>query len=282
MAIDPKQTGGAVAGRTIGQILFPEAGPVGGAVGGFLGGLAGGLFGGDSDRNLPFGFSSFRDFGAFIVPQSNQISAERNALVQELRDAGFNEDADRLRELTLDPARIVNAATSPEDAVRRNREVAGITAQFRDAFQQFQSPEQSKQREKLQQQQLQLPKFFEALGSQGVSQLGQQPQPVDRSRFPNLPVNELLKIFRPTQFTPEQFQTPTLPGFNFDFFDRLSVNNLLGGGGDNDFALGGFGRQQQPQAPQQQQVGQGIPFSPTGGRLFSAKQKAPTGLAFLS
>ncbi len=105
--------------------------------------------------------------------------------------------------------------------------------------------------------------------------------PTQKSSFPNIPISQLLKSLQPTQFEPEQFKTPTLQGFDFDFFDNLAINNVLGGGGSNDFNFGSLGQPQQQQ-PQQQQFSPGLPFSPTSGNLFSSKRKPMSGLAFLS
>jgi hypothetical protein len=102
-------------------------------------------------------------------------------------------------------------------------------------------------------------------------------QPQEKGKLPNIPINQLLKLLPQKQFTPEEFEVPTLP--NFDFFNNISARNTLSGGSSGFF----LGRQNLPaQQPRQQQFSPGLPFSPTSGRLYSSRQKAPTGLAFLS
>lgn len=120
---------------------------------------------------------------------------------------------------------------------------------------------------------------------------GQQPgQPADpgdptqKRRFPNIPISQLLKLLpqNKQQQQPLDFGLPqfNMPQFDFGQFGQnlgqnFGVESALGGG--NPLArLAGLGNQQTLEPAS------GLPFSPTSGKLFASKQKAPKGLAFLS
>ncbi len=73
---------------------------------------------------------------------------------------------------------------------------------------------------------------------------------------------------------------PSLQGFDLNRFNDLAVKSTLGGGGGNNNLFSSM-FQPQTQQPQQQQFSPGLPFSPTGGNLYSSKRKPMSGLAFL-
>lgn len=110
------------------------------------------------------------------------------------------------------------------------------------------------------------------------------PSPVDpgtQQRLPNIPVKSLLDLIKPKPITDDQFDMPfaSFPSFNYQPFERLAFENTLSGGNLlSDF----FGQQQQQQKLPGRLQESGLGFRPTGGNLFSSKQKAPRGLAFLS
>lgn len=245
--------------------------------------------------------SAFRRFGPKIAKQNVALKKAKKTLRNELRSLGLTsqlkEFNDALRGQGLQSKSKVGGG--PRGVWERAQLHINVFQQTIQAIDRFKGKFLQEnpglpsnffsQPANVRRGQVQLGGFFKDINrqapgipGQGAVIPGQQPQePIDKSKFPDLPVNELLKIFRPPAIETQQFQTPQMPGFNIDFFDRLATKNLLGGGGSNDFSFGGFGTPQQQQ-PRQQQISQGVPFSPTGGRLFSSKQKAPTGLAFLS
>lgn len=105
--------------------------------GDILGALSGGLLGGDDDLSFgrqeleALGFDQFRDFGAFIVPQSLAIVESAQPILADLRSLRM-EGTDLFRTLS-DAIEAVFHSTSPQDAIDRNNNAANLvnTTAFR-------------------------------------------------------------------------------------------------------------------------------------------------------
>lgn len=127
------RTGGAIGGLAGSIGGFALGGGIGAGIGGaagtILGRLGGGLFGGGSNRRLPLGATSNREFGASLRARAGSITAGETGVNQGFASFGLTgSDVEQRFSSAFNNRRV---PSSPQDALNIQDQMSAVVANFK-------------------------------------------------------------------------------------------------------------------------------------------------------